>query len=100
MACKFVLQSGATSLAQRGYDIAPLASEKVLSPELIVDPKAAPTRPHLLPDAKQVSKKANDNSESQAMSNEPQGTMPWSIIVVLIVGGASGLLWLLLKRRS
>ncbi|SKB09335.1 hypothetical protein SAMN02745166_05132 [Prosthecobacter debontii] len=36
---------------------------------------------------------------TQAPSEEPTSSTPWSIIVVLIVA-ATGLLWLLLKRRS
>ena len=44
--------------------------------------------------------KANEaRSAVQAPNEAPASSMPWSIIVVLIVA-AGGLLWLLLKRRS
>lgn len=45
------------------------------------------------------SAKSNENHSAPTPSEVPASSMPWSIIVVLIVA-AGGLLWLLLKRRS
>lgn len=46
-----------------------------------------------------VPKKPPQAQPAPTLSEEPSSTIPWSIIVVLIVA-ATGLLWLLLKRRS
>lgn len=53
------------------------------------------------PQVEQLSepKKAPTTSTTSTPSEEPTSSTPWSIIVVLIVA-ATGLLWLLLKRRS
>jgi hypothetical protein len=44
-------------------------------------------------------KKAPESKPAPTPSEEPTSSIPWSIIVVLIVAGC-GLLWLVFKRRS
>ncbi len=72
----------------------------------VVQPNAEPIPKAPLPDDAKVPptvqspvSKASIESKPTAPSNEPTSSTPWSLIVILIVS-ATGLLWLVLKRRA
>lgn len=84
-------ERGAGSLAMVQFKDAKInrnAAQQESSPP--ASPSPSPPIPKKSPDAKPT---------PWTPSEEPTSSTPWSVIVILIVA-ASGLLWLLLKRRS
>lgn len=101
---KAILNDQKCSDAQRGAAMrlqsifsAPTSSATpfVSDQESVAEPRPNPP-PSVQPPAP---KKASEAKPTTPPSEAPTSSTPWSIIVVLIVA-ASGLLWLLLKRRS
>lgn len=60
----------------------------------------APTLPLLSVQTHTPTKTAEAKPTTSTPSEEPASSTPWSIIVVVMIIAATGLLWLLLKRRS
>lgn len=81
----------------RGYDAAIEAENAILARSA----SGAQVPPSKSPAANGTASKVAKSSSDQAAtpSEEPASSTPWSIIVVLIVA-ATGLLWLLLKKRK
>ena len=71
-------------------DVQPAPSATLPTPQQVRPPKANPSSAPKAPDARPT---------ASTPSEEPTSSTPWSVIVILIVA-ATGLLWLLVKKRK